>query len=103
MEASITVDPLLLLQGAKAETGVVKTNLQKVGELLQQVSDKDFTAEKVKDTIFPYATEVGRAAVLWPMRVALSGKEKSPDPFVLASLIGKQKTLLRIEKAAEML
>ena len=53
--------------------------------------------------MFPYATEAGRAGVLWPMRVALSGKEKSPDPFVLAGLIGKEKTLERIEKAAQML
>jgi glutamyl-tRNA synthetase len=103
MEDDITVDTLLLLQGAKAEASAVKTNLQKVGKLLQNLRDEDFTAEKIKEVIFPYATEVGRAAVLWPMRVALSGKEKSPDPFVLAGLIGKERTRLRIEKAAAML
>jgi glutamyl-tRNA synthetase len=103
MEADITVDPLLLLQGAKAEGAAVKNNLQKVITLLAPISDEQFTAEAVKEVVFPYATAVGRAGVLWPMRVALSGKEKSPDPFVLAGLIGKEKSLGRIEKAAAML
>ncbi len=103
MEPAVSVDTLLLLQGAKAEAPAVKTNLQKVLELLQPLSDEAFTAEKVKEVVFPYATEVGRAGVLWPMRTALSGREKSPDPFTLAELIGKAKTLERIEKAAQML
>ncbi len=103
MEPDITVDTLLLLQGAKAEVDVVKTNLQKVSELLKALSDEEFTAEKVKEVVFPYATEVGRAGILWPLRTALSGREKSPDPFTLAGLIGKAKTLERIENALQML
>jgi glutamyl/glutaminyl-tRNA synthetase len=103
MEPEISLDPLVLLQGAKAEGSAVKTHLQEVLALLGSIPADTFTAEAVKEIVFPYATEVGRAAVLWPMRVALSGKEKSPDPFTLASLLGKEKTLLRIEKAAQML
>ncbi|HVU79889.1 MAG TPA: glutamate--tRNA ligase, partial [Candidatus Paceibacterota bacterium] len=70
-------------------------------ELLQ--SREPFTAESVKEVIFPYATEVGRAEVLWPMRVALSGREKSPDPFTLAGLLGREKTLKRLNKALSAL
>ena len=103
MEADVVLDTLLLLQGAKVEASQVKTNLQKVAELLQPLASEAFTVEKVKETVFPYATEVGRAGVLWPMRTALSGREKSPDPFTLAALIGKEKTLERIEKASQML
>ncbi|MEI6863930.1 MAG: glutamate--tRNA ligase family protein [Candidatus Adlerbacteria bacterium] len=91
----------LLLQGAKADAAAVKTNLTKVVELL--LNHEPFSAESVKEAIFPYATEQGRASVLWPMRVALSGKEKSPDPFTLAGLLGRKKTLERIEKACSML
>ena len=93
----------LVLQGAKAEAPAVKENLQKVAELLQPLTAGDFTAESTKEIIFPYATEVGRASVLWPLRVALSGKEKSPDPFTLMGLVGKEKTLERIAKATEVL
>jgi glutamyl/glutaminyl-tRNA synthetase len=37
--------------------------------------------------------------VLWPLRVALSGKEKSPEPFLLAHALGKKETLSRIAYA----
>ncbi|HVY72944.1 MAG TPA: glutamate--tRNA ligase [Candidatus Paceibacterota bacterium] len=91
----------LLLKGAKADASAVKTHLEHVRDVLRDV--KLFTDTSVKDAIFGYATEVGRAAVLWPMRVALSGKEKSPDPFTLAGILGAQKTIERIEKALSML
>lgn len=90
----------LLLRRAKTDAKTAKNHLQAVSLKLSAVSDEDFTAQKVKDAIFPYATEQGRAAVLWPMRTALSGKDKSPDPFTLSELLGKQKTLERIERAA---
>lgn len=93
----------LLLKGAKAETGVVKTHLGKVAELLQALGDEPLNPEIVKEAVFPYATEAGRGAVLWPMRVALSGREKSPDPFTLAALLGKEKTLQRLGQASRML
>ncbi len=91
----------LLLKGAKADASTVATHLAKIEELMQGLPEQ-FTADEVKNAIFPYATEVGRGAVLWPMRVALSGKEKSPDPFTLASLLGQKTTLVRIKKALEM-
>lgn len=91
----------LLLQGAKADAAAVKAHLQKVQELLSQ--NEAFTAQGVKDAIFEYATAQGRASVLWPMRVALSGKEKSPDPFTLAELLGKERTIERIENASQLL
>lgn len=102
MEQSIpTPEPELLLKGAKAEGSAVKANLQKIHELLS--AHEAFTAESVKEAIFDYASQQGRASVLWPMRVALSGKEKSPDPFTLAGLLGKDRTLERIEKASQLL
>lgn len=50
-----------------------------------------------------FADEKGRGNVLGPLRVALWGKEKSPGPFIGAQILGKEKTLERIEKAAQML
>lgn len=37
--------------------------------------------------------------LLWPLRVALSGKKFSPSPFEIASILGKDKTLKRIDDA----
>ena len=51
----------------------------------------------VKTALWDYATTTGRGQVLWAMRYALSGKDKSPDPFALAGLLGKGEALARIE------
>lgn len=45
----------------------------------------------------------GVGDVLWPMRVSLSGREHSPGPFEIAEVLGKQRTLERIDKAIMLL
>lgn len=44
-----------------------------------------------------------RGYLLWPLRVALSGKKFSPSPFEIADILGKEKTLKRIKDAIIML
>lgn len=83
------------------DTIVEKATLIKTKELLETVSD--FTKENVKTALWGYAEEVGKGVVLWPLRVSLSGKEKSPDPFILAELLGKQETISRIDYAISLL
>lgn len=63
----------------------------------------DFSADSVKAALWDYATEKGRGSVLWPLRYALSGRDKSPDPFVIAGIIGKEETLTRIAAALALL
>ncbi len=70
-------------------------HLRQVLELLEPLGDV-WGAETVKAAVWPYAETEGRGQVLWPMRVALSGREKSPDPFVIAGIIGKDETLARL-------
>lgn len=41
--------------------------------------------------------------VFWPVRVALSGEEKSPSPVELMIALGKEETLKRIKKAIKKL
>lgn len=82
---------------------IARTHLQAIVPMLSSVPDSSFTEETIKDAIFPYATEKGRGSVLWPMRYALTGKDKSPDPFTIAEAIGKQETLERISKGAALL
>ena len=40
-----------------------------------------------------------RGMVYWPLRVALSGKEKSPDPVQLVVVLGKNEVVKRVKKA----
>lgn len=103
MEKEIVYEPTLLLSGAKVDASVAKQHLQKVTEILKDLPPENFTAEETKRVIFPYATEQGRSGVLWPLRVALSGKEKSPDPFTLLGLLGQDLALKRIAAAHSVL
>lgn len=72
-------------------------------KLLSDLSFEDFSSEKVKEVIWPFAETTGRGDVLWPLRYSLSGKDKSPDPFVIAGVLGKEETLKRLDIASNLL
>lgn len=61
------------------------------------------TPELVKQHIMSYADEKGRGEVLWPLRYALSGQEKSPDPFTFISVKGIPDSTSSIMSAIETL
>jgi glutamyl-tRNA synthetase len=79
-----------------------KDNLTAVLKLLEGVNPNDFSAESIKEMIFPFADKEGRGGVLWPMRFSLTGKEKSPDPFTSAYLLGKDESVSRILSAIKL-
>jgi len=43
-----------------------------------------------------------RGKMLWPLRVALTGREKSPGPFEIAEILEKEETLARIKAAQKL-
>lgn len=86
----------------KGESETIRTHLTKAKALLEEVSDWS-QPETIKDALWDYASEVGRGDVLWPLRMALSGKDRSPDPFTLAVVFGKEETLARIDLALSKL
>lgn len=73
--------------------------LEKASELLQNA--KFGSIEGIKEAVWPYAEEVGRGELLWPLRIALTGLERSPDPFTCAYILGKEETLSRIQIACD--
>lgn len=93
----------LLIPKKDSSQGITVGHLKKAAEMLSTIEEKDWNTEKIKSTLWDYATEAGRGAVLWPIRIALSGKEKSPDPFTLANILGKHETLARLAGALQML
>ncbi|MEO8638197.1 MAG: glutamate--tRNA ligase [Candidatus Taylorbacteria bacterium] len=80
-----------------------KGHLESVLALIQKAPEKDFTEAGIKNAIWKYAEEAGKGSVLWPLRFALSGREKSPDPFTLAFILGKEETEKRLETAIKKL
>ncbi len=86
------------------DTEKTKERLSRVLELISNADESKFAdAETTKTLIWDFANTEGRGQVLWPTRVALSGREKSPDPFTLLSLLGKEESISRIQKAIEVL
>lgn len=55
------------------------------------------------DQIMQYAERVGKGEVLWPLRYALSGKDKSPDPFSLMKILGEEESKNRVLAAIKLL
>lgn len=72
-----------------------------IRDVLSRAILDNLRADKIKSLIWGFATENGRGSVLWPMRYALSGKDKSPDPFSLVEVLGKEESLRRLSTAIE--
>jgi glutamyl-tRNA synthetase len=85
----------------KQEKDMVNTKvyLQTIIGLISSLDD--FSKESVKAVLWPLAEEKGKGSVLWPMRYALSGKERSPDPFTISEILGKEETVKRLTYALQ--
>ena len=95
--AAPTYDTDLLKWKNDADVTAAKPRLEHALSLLEAA---DFsTPETIKAALWPYAEEIGKGEIFWPLRVALSGRAQSPDPFTIAHIIGKEETRLRIEAA----
>ncbi len=87
---------------------MTKTALETLAEAIKSLQE-GVSAEAVKEAIMPLADaeeargKGGRGAVLWPLRYALSGQERSPDPFTLISILGKEASVSRVQKAIAIL
>jgi len=81
------------------DTATTKANLAATRERIANIAEGSFTHETIKNALWDFATEKGRGSILWPLRFSLSGKDKSPDPFLLAEILGKKETLARIDRA----
>ena len=77
-------------------------------ELLKELFDREekINAEDLKLELDKIAEDKfggDRGAVYWPLRVALTGKEFSPDPVQIVSVLTKETVLDRVEKALRKL
>ncbi len=91
-----------------------KSNKEKTKQALQELSDlfnlmTDFSRENLETQIkkFILDNNFDNGSVLWPLRVALTGADKSPGPFEVAATLaigpGKPEILSRIKCAIKKL
>jgi glutamyl-tRNA synthetase len=76
-------------------------NLKLSLDLLGQIDDVYFDIENLEKRFKEMisANNLGVGDVLWPFRYALTGKDKSPNPFEVAWVIGKDKSIERVQRA----
>ena len=78
----------------------ISKNIENAISELQKIGENDFTRENIKNCLALLAEKLGnRGELLHPIRYALSGLDNSPDPFIIAEILGKNETLLRLQKA----
>ena len=90
---------LLRWRGGSLED--VKRSLEMSKKIIE---NHDFKIENSKEALRLLLDDASksldnRGLVYWPLRVALSGKDKSPDPVEIAFVLGKENTLKRIDDA----
>lgn len=83
------------------EPSVAVRHLSHVKEMLTTMDTS--TLESIKSSIMPYAETEGKGNVLWPLRMSLSGQEKSVDPFTIIYVLGKKESAARLEAACHTL
>lgn len=80
----------------------VNDALPRLETLILLLEGADFTSiDTITAAIWNYAEETGKGEVLWPLRVALTGRERSPDPFTCAYILGQETTLQRLKIACD--
>jgi nondiscriminating glutamyl-tRNA synthetase len=103
-EMAINGDIAYYFQAPTYSKELLKTQefLPELIQIITNIDSNNFNTETVKLAVWDFATEKGRGNVLWPMRFALSGRAKSPDPFTLAGVLGKEETLRRLSYARDL-
>ncbi|MCL5407351.1 MAG: glutamate--tRNA ligase [Patescibacteria group bacterium] len=82
-----------------------KTKKALVESLKYLEEENDFGRDSLEQLLRAVATKNGFSAgvVLWPIRVALTGKIASPGTFEVLEALGKEESLKRIKKAIEVI
>ncbi len=77
--------------------------LAKSLEILRGISDSEFIPTRIQEAVSAYAEGEGKGEVFWPLRVALTGRERSVDPATAAFVLGKEESLRRISAVSATL
>ena len=80
----------------------ISQSLSESEKILSKIKNEDWKKENIEKILLEETEKTGdRGKLLWPLRVALSGKQASAGPFDIAYLLGKEKTLKRLKEAKQ--
>ncbi|MDD5760679.1 MAG: glutamate--tRNA ligase [Candidatus Pacebacteria bacterium] len=75
--------------------------------VLEKIKDKEFNRMNLQIKFYSFISEhddykQDKGKLLWPLRVALSGKKASPSPFEIAEILGKEESIKRVKEAIKL-
>lgn len=93
-----------LLQWKKMDKKELLASIDKSIDLLSKMRMQNPAANEIEHIFLTAAEEAGdRGRLLWPLRVALSGKKASPGPFDIMAILGRDESLKRLVSARKKL
>jgi glutamyl-tRNA synthetase len=88
------------------ETSLADTakSLLSLRKYLDGLDKAQFTAANLESSVKSYIADNGllNGPILWPWRVAMSGRRESLGPFEIAAILGKDETLKRLDDAVRL-
>jgi nondiscriminating glutamyl-tRNA synthetase len=91
-----------LLRWKNMEDKDILFSLEKLENLLTKIEKENWQRDYLQKILMAEAEKNrDRGILLWPLRVALTGKKASAGPFEIAELLGKETTLRRIKEAKD--
>lgn len=93
-----------LLRWKEMTDEAICASLKVLLEVLEEIPEDEWHKERIFTTVANAANKEGdRGRFFWPFRVALSGRKASPGPHEIAEVLGKKKTLERLQNIQSLL
>ena len=93
-----------MLSWKEAKPEETKKSLETSATILDGIGETEWNENKLSKLLLTEAgKEKDKGKLLWPLRVALTGKKNSAGPFEVANVLGKEESLKRIKKAQTLL
>ncbi|MBI4132289.1 MAG: glutamate--tRNA ligase [Candidatus Sungbacteria bacterium] len=77
----------------------IQESLEQAQKIIEDVPENSFTPKELEHRFLEAIGAGDKGKVLWPLRVALTGKRASPGPFDIMAVLGSEATRSRVQKA----
>ncbi|NBD74249.1 glutamate--tRNA ligase [Patescibacteria group bacterium] len=98
-----TLDPAQLPFKKDPDPAATNARLAEVCEVLDTIGSGSWQRDAIEAALSALGEREGKGLVYWPVRYALSGRDRSPDPATIAEALGRDETLARLRAAHELL
>lgn len=87
-----------LLQWKNMDPSAILASLNRSAEIMRNTAEP-WSLAHIEKTFLAAIGEGSKGELLWPLRVAMSGRKASPGPFEILAVLGKRQSVHRISEA----